>query len=178
VCIIIVKIPRENMKTPEYILKVLRKFASLDQSDKSQDDVLNALTPQEKLSNYVKWRLGHTNLARLFFEWAKDCGLTVKDQSRETEVLVILFKRYKAIVEANPDAFNGLQEKCQYNNLIGLCNEAIERGYNYPSDKMNRWLGFTQGVLATLNLIDVDEERNFTRPLLHSIHGYVPPSYP
>jgi len=166
------------MKTPEYILKVLRKHASLQQEDTSQDEVLSALTPQVKLSNYLNWRLGHSNLAKLMFDWAKDCGLTVKDQSRETEVLVILFQRYKAIIEVNASSFDGLQEKCQYANLMGLCDEAIERGYNYPSDKMNRWLGFIQGVLATLSLIDVDEERNFTRPLLHSIHGYVPPSYP
>jgi len=36
---------------------------------------------------------------------------------------------------------------------------------NYTLDKVSRWLGFIQYGLAINNLVTVEEERNFTRPL-------------
>jgi hypothetical protein len=38
-------------------------------------------------------------------------------------------------------------------------------------------LGHVQGVLAAKGLINVDEEREFTRPLLHSLHDHPVPSF-
>ena len=44
----------------------------------------------------------------------------------------------------------------------------IESSPNMPIDKIARWTGFIQGVLAERGLIDVDDERNRTRPIFTS----------
>jgi len=36
---------------------------------------------------------------------------------------------------------------------------------NWEIDKISRWLGFIQGVLVCNGILNVDEERNYTRPL-------------
>ena len=48
----------------------------------------------------------------------------------------------------------------------------------WPVDKSNRWLGFIQGCLHCLSDLNVEEERNFTRPYFHryyQILGIDPP---
>ncbi len=40
----------------------------------------------------------------------------------------------------------------------------------WPIDKLYRWLGFVQGVLTMKELITVDEEREFSRPLFHEAY--------
>ncbi len=41
---------------------------------------------------------------------------------------------------------------------------------NWPIDKLYRWLGFVQGILTIKELINVDEEREFSRPLFHEAY--------
>lgn len=89
---------------------------------------------------------------------------------RRKEVMTILFDRYIDIISKNEQLFSGLQNRATASSLISLCSEASLNMDDYPFDKINRWLGFVQGVLCAVDIIDVDEERNFTRPLLHSIH--------
>lgn len=43
-------------------------------------------------------------------------------------------------------------------------------GMAWPVDKLNRWFGFIQGVLFTVGLIDILEERDRTRPLFHAAY--------
>lgn len=164
-------------QTPEYILKALRKEHGFEQDDTQIDEKLNSLSPYEKFSNYLGWRLLHKNVAKMLIKWLEDCGYTVRDKTQETEVLSVLFIRYKNIISTNPDSFNDQQEKCKYEHLIKLCDEAIINGHKYPTDKLNRWLGFIQGVLAHANLINVDIERDYTRPLLHSYQNQKPPTF-
>ncbi len=38
-------------------------------------------------------------------------------------------------------------------------------------------LSNVQGILAAVALVDVDEEREFSRPLLHAFHEIAPPSF-
>jgi hypothetical protein len=94
------------------------------------------------------------------------------------QILSVLFKRYSELAEKHASKLEGLAERCQSKSLVALCNEAIENGSTYPFDKMNRWLGFAQGVLAATGIIDVDAEREFTRPLLHQLHAQPIKSYP
>lgn len=42
--------------------------------------------------------------------------------------------------------------------------------FHWSSDKTSRWIGFIQGVLYTDGIINLDEERNFTRPIYHTVH--------
>lgn len=96
---------------------------------------------------------------------------------QETEVLKILFARYLNLVLENQELFEGQPKRCSHASLVSLLTEAVDNLGKYPKDKMHRWLGFVQGVLASLRIIDVDEEREFTRPLLHSYHEETPPSF-
>lgn len=99
------------------------------------------------------------------------------ESRKRQEVMRALFERYKEVALASGDALSGLGPRCQSAALAALCQEAMDNGEKYPFDKMNRWLGFTQGVLAAVGAIDVDLERDFTRPLLHSLHEGAIPTY-
>jgi hypothetical protein len=52
-------------------------------------------------------------------------------------------------------------------NLRWICLQIIDKGRELPIDKTSRWLGFVQGCLAMRGLIDVDAERDATRPRFH-----------
>lgn len=94
------------------------------------------------------------------------------------QILSVLFTRYAELAQKNASVLDCLAPKCRSEALVSLCNEAIANGKDYPFDKMNRWLGFTQGVLATTGVIDVDAEREYTRPLLHQLHVQPVKSWP
>lgn len=49
------------------------------------------------------------------------------------------------------------------NELEDQCNKSA------PICKMNRWLGFVQGVLISRGVTTVNEERDFTRPLFRPL---------
>ncbi len=93
------------------------------------------------------------------------------------KALAAVFARYLPLVDSAPVELQAFPEKCQGPHLARLCREAIANGSLYPFDKLNRWLGFVQGVLAAGGLIDVDVEREATRPLLHSLHLHSIPSW-
>lgn len=89
----------------------------------------------------------------------------------EMQAITMLFGRYRTMILDNIELFAGLQEKCSGPHMVLLCTEAMENAHKYPFDKLSRWLGFVQGVLAAVGLIDVDAERDFSRPYLHAIHA-------
>ena len=43
----------------------------------------------------------------------------------------------------------------------------IEYNEEQSLTKKHRWLGYIQGILIAFDILDVDEERNVTRPLLN-----------
>lgn len=90
----------------------------------------------------------------------------------ERESLFILFSRYKKFINdyKTPLSLSHIPDDAKYTSLIRLVEEAIENGDDYPTDKLHRWLGFTQGVLTAFGILNVNEERNFSRPLLHLFH--------
>lgn len=101
------------------------------------------------------------------------------NQEKEVAALKVLFERYLTKTKDNKEVFDQfkLPAKCSYDSLIRLLTEAYEHTDNYPTDKMHRWLGFSQGVLSVIGVIDVDEERDFTRPYLHSYHDDKPATF-
>jgi len=55
-----------------------------------------------------------------------------------------------------------------FEGLLGNMLDTLQdKAYIWPEDKLNRWIGFIQGVLFTEDLISIEEERNFSRPLFH-----------
>ncbi len=85
--------------------------------------------------------------------------------------IIFLFNHYKNLIELNKDKFIIVKPSTDSEHLINLCNEAI---YNYDefysldndNSKVNRWLGFIQGILIANDITSVIEERNFTRSYL------------
>lgn len=105
--------------------------------------------------------------------------LHITKYDKEKAVILFLFKHYKDIIIKHEEIFSNIQlpEKCGYQNLLKLAQEVIDNSDKYPNDKLQRWLGFTQGVLSTLGIIDVDKEREFTRPYLHSYQNEKPATF-
>jgi deoxyribodipyrimidine photolyase len=76
--------------------------------------------------------------------------MTVKEATFE------MFRRYNTIMQPLEFENKG--------RLVLMCIHAISHP-EYPIDKLSRWLGFVQGVLYSNNIIDLDEERDFSRKL-------------
>lgn len=50
-------------------------------------------------------------------------------------------------------------------------DHALERGPELRLDKLARWIGFIQGVLAVNGVIEVDAERDRTRPIFQAAYA-------
>lgn len=62
------------------------------------------------------------------------------------------------------------QDECSLENLEWMLNQIMSRVDLMPNDKVNRWLGFVQGVLAAKGYISVAAERDRTRPFFHAAY--------
>jgi hypothetical protein len=85
-------------------------------------------------------------------------------------IVTVLAAQYRGLASqsSQPQTINKMIDK--------LC-ESVD---SWPTDKTNRWIGFVQGVLYVDGLIDIDTERDFTRPLFHQYYAdngiNIPPS--
>lgn len=79
-----------------------------------------------------------------------------------------VFARYERLLEgsAAPDPLAD-DPRLNIENLLWMCREVLTSTPPVPDDKASRWLGFVQGCLAMRGMIDVDAEREFTRPIFH-----------
>ena len=76
-----------------------------------------------------------------------------------------MFKRYKKVLDdykKNADDDILIRTKKMIDVAIKV--DMLE-------DKQSRWLGFTQGVLACYDLIDIEEERNVSRKIFHKAYN-------
>lgn len=84
-----------------------------------------------------------------------------------------LFLRYSRIIAQALDSgvpIQPLPDKTGLDNLSWMCRTALAGIDTYPVDKLSRWLGFIQGVLAMRGLVTVDGERDASRGLFHSAY--------
>lgn len=68
--------------------------------------------------------------------------------------------------------------KTGFDNLEFLLTRILE-DEALPEDKINRWIGFVQGVMAARGVLDVDFERTRTRSIFHDYYrsiGREPPA--
>lgn len=63
-----------------------------------------------------------------------------------------------------------ISDSTNENHLRWMCSELREKIDIFPTDKISRWVGFIQGVLAAAGELDVMEERDRTRPLFHQAY--------
>ncbi|MCE6958083.1 hypothetical protein LAZ40_03305 [Cereibacter sphaeroides] len=82
----------------------------------------------------------------------------------------VLFARYLVLIDGQDDPLAD-DPRLSLANLAWMCRIAIEGAASLPVDKISRWLGFVQGCLAMRGLIDVDVERDFSRPLFHGAYA-------
>lgn len=93
----------------------------------------------------------------------KEIDVVKKDQ------LVMLFNHYHSLidkVDLNLEIELGDKE-----HLMNLCKDAVEKYDEFhkldgDNSKVNRWLGFIQGVLIANGITTVNKERDFTRSYL------------
>ena len=99
------------------------------------------------------------------------CGGTLKTDAPQIGVHKI------ALRVSNLEVVAGLRErltaaasfgsgKTSRDHLVWMCDKLLKDGVPYmPIDKSGRWIGFVQGVMAANGCLDVDAERDRTRPL-------------
>ncbi len=63
-------------------------------------------------------------------------------------------------------------------NVRWMIEQLTEHLEDWPTDKISRWIGFIQGVGAVKGWLDVDKERNRTRPLFHKAYSEMGISIP
>ena len=78
-------------------------------------------------------------------------------------LLQVLIMRYLPLCEKHPN-------KDVRNRLKGMMVALELHAEDWPADKSSRWIGFVQGVLFSVGLLNVDDEREFTRPLFHEYY--------
>lgn len=81
-------------------------------------------------------------------------------------ILQILFLRYKEMISSK-EFGSGDTSKEYIDNFIDLALSKIDI---YPEDKLNRWLGYVQGVLICHGITTSTIERDFSRPLFTALY--------
>lgn len=88
------------------------------------------------------------------------------------EVHVVLFARCRSLaLELGAEEPTDAEAPPKYtsaSHLVWMCDEAVKSAEAWPLDKLARWLGFVQGVLAARGKLHVDHERAFSRPLFQA----------
>lgn len=91
------------------------------------------------------------------------------------------FRLFQEVLNASADLVPPalMPLECENRNIELACGQHIMAvSFVTDSRELHYHLGRIQGVLAANGLIDVDEEREFSRPLLHAMHSNVIPSFP
>lgn len=75
---------------------------------------------------------------------------------------------YISVIECGEREIDKLLEHTSSKDLIRLLNEALDNYDEYmeldgDNSKINRWLGYVQGVLITVGYLTVQGERDYTR---------------
>lgn len=83
-----------------------------------------------------------------------------------------LMARYEQMLALNRLAVSARVGPDLYQRAEQLCRHAIAHVHEIPEDKANRWLGFVQGVLVCAGIMDIEAERDHTRPMFHAIKGH------
>ena len=79
-------------------------------------------------------------------------------------------QRYMGMIAgAGPDPHED-NDRLAHHNLMWMCDQIEQNACQWPDDKTGRWLGFIQGILASQGIIDVDVERDVSRPLFHQFY--------
>lgn len=84
----------------------------------------------------------------------------------------MMFDRYIDLLRRR--SYKTMIDHTDADHLIWMCETARTNLGSWPIDKVSRWLGYVQGCLTFVRLIDVGEERDFSRPLFHAAYDNPP----
>jgi hypothetical protein len=73
-------------------------------------------------------------------------------------------------LEQNPVADDGVAEHATYAYALRMVETAQKELGVWPVDKTSRWVGYVQGIMAVRGLLDVQAERDRTRPFFHEAY--------
>ena len=77
----------------------------------------------------------------------------------------IMVRRCQKTLECSDFQYNMNIPEMSKEHVLWMCETLLT--HRYPVDKMNRWLGYIQAVLIMQRLFNVNDERNFSRPIFH-----------
>lgn len=83
--------------------------------------------------------------------------------------LSVLYRWAKYLRETNIIASKNAP-KVSLSYIRWFIQETIGRSTTIPIDKLGRWVGFIQGVLAANGILDVDKERKLSRPCFEAVY--------
>jgi hypothetical protein len=76
----------------------------------------------------------------------------------------------EGLMSSIPGTIAGCTETTSPENLHWMMTQILTQLGTMPVDKQSRWIGFVQGVLALAGALDVNIERDRTRPLFHEAY--------
>lgn len=91
----------------------------------------------------------------------------------DAPIRVALAETLDGLVLMIPATTEPTDARTSWQNLRWMATQALDHVNLWPVDKTSRWIGFIQGVLATRGYLDVDAERDRTRPLFHKAYEAV-----
>jgi hypothetical protein len=93
-----------------------------------------------------------------------DLPVRLAQQKVMTDLLVLL-KGNEEKIRSMP-----LVEEANYDNLLFLMENGVDRNLRVPVDKTGRWIGFVQCALIIRRILDTKTERDQTRALFHAAY--------
>lgn len=136
--------------------------------------------PLDKLSRWLGFTQGvlvSNNLLTINKDYDFKAQSNESMNEKEKEAVQLLFPRYLVLIEDHKESICKKVRQFKADYLYSLCKDAVDNHENYSFNELSKRLGFVQGLLATDGIIDVDEERDFTRPILHAIHEFKIPTF-
>lgn len=137
--------------------------------------IINAYDyPKDKLCRWIGYIHGVFYCSNIFDNEIIN-SIFIFDNSITYENIIEKSKKIKSLIENSSGIkfeVNIIFDKIFKENLCSIINDSIS-GFNqgyYNSVYQHQVIGYIQGVLSCFSMINVDEERSYTRPLLHSYY--------
>lgn len=88
-----------------------------------------------------------------------------KATAKLAERYITILKEYTTSWEAQDNAVPTMLYR-----VTAMCEIIANKDVDMYDDKASRWLGFVQGIMFIHGLIDIDEERDISRPLFYEAY--------
>ncbi len=116
---------------------------------------------------------------KAYEHWTAQCVASVKTMGDAMRLIHECYRRLCYDEYSKLGIINPLPEELTLNYAGWMLDQMKENADTWPSDKLNRWLGFVQGILVLHGATTVDDERKRTRPIFHALYhreGIIPPA--